>query len=172
MLNEVQRLELEALRAKCLNDQGQPKIDGVDTEDLVRLAELEEKAESDQPADPEEGAGTEDDLDGKSMSELKAIAKSLKIKGYGNMGQDTLLNALRAIGDVAGTEPKQETPADETEVESLEKQGYKFLGVAPNGRNCYIGPDKRPYMTSAKGVVENVGNKFGDKLLKHLKDNK
>ena len=43
MLTKKEQKELKQLEKECLDGYGKPRIDGIDTEKMVRLAELQEK---------------------------------------------------------------------------------------------------------------------------------
>lgn len=147
MLNEKENAELAELEVKCLDAYGKPRIDGVNTEDLIRLAVLQEKAES--PDEP-------------TVEELKERAKEAGIKGYANMKKETLIERLDSLDD----EPEKEPEGNSIFIKSLKAKGYEYLGKNSRGQ-CFIGPDKKAYVSHNKGL-RCVGNKFGNKLLKSL----
>ncbi len=155
MLNEKEAAELKDLEAKYLDEHKQPKTNvTVDTDEMVRMAELQAKAEE-----------VKTDTGEISVEELKAIAKEKGIKGYANMKRETLIAAIEGL-----TESKEAevTAPEPTETDRLVAQGYKYLGTNGHAR-FYYGPDKKAYMSNKAGGLRAVGNVFGKRLLDSLK---
>ncbi len=155
MLNENEVKELAELEAKYLDTYGKPRIDvTVDTDEMVRMAELQEK-KADEVVSLE-------DMDAEA---LKEIAKEKGIRGYANMKKETLIAAIK--GKTESKEAKVTAP-ERSETDRLIAAGYKYYGT--NGHTCfYQGPDGKAYMSTKTGGLRAVGNVFGKKLLDSLK---
>ncbi len=152
MLNEQELAELAELES---GDRS------LDTDDMVRLAELLEKKDL-----PEEQAQT--NLEELSVQDLKDIAKKEGIRGYANMKKETLIKAITALDSVV--EPEKPAEPEATETDRLIAEGYTYHGT--NGHaHFYQAPDGKAVMSDGRGL-RSVGNKFGEKLLRSLKGSK
>ena len=163
MTREEKQAEFDALCVECLD------ADGVDTEKLVRLAELEAELDS-ESTDKTEPSDKAVDFNEFTVAELKDLAKDHSVKGYANMNKAALIEAVEATIHTDGTnttEPAKPVVPEKTHRDILIDQGHKYLGN--NGHFDFFYNKEGKACRDGKNGLEVLGNTFGEKLLKSLK---